>query len=245
MTVRTTLRYSGKAKHVFETDTPGVCLIEFTDAATAFNGAKRGSIDDKGQINAATTELLCTVLERAGIETHLIRRSGPCEIEAHSVEIVPLEVVVRNIAAGSFSKRLGVEEGTALAHPIVEFCWKRDDLDDPLLTRAHIDVLGIASADVVNELERQALLINDVLRAHLAERDVVLVDFKLEFGHTRDGRLILADEISPDTCRFWDRETGEKLDKDRFRRDLGGTEQAYRALLERLGGSAATLEVAR
>lgn len=238
MTERTELRYSGKAKRVWRTGDPSRCIIEFTDDATAFNGEKRGSIGGKGRINAATTEIFCELLERAGIRTHLIGRRSDNELEALNVQIVPLEVVVRNMAAGSFAKRYAVPEGTAFSRPIVEFSYKRDDLGDPLMTRSHIEVLGLATPELVDELEARALAVNEVLRTHLASRGVTLVDFKLEFGHTADGTLLLADEISPDTCRFWDAETGEKLDKDRFRRDLGSVEEAYEALLERLGGQA-------
>ena len=236
MTERAELRYAGKAKRVYRTDDPAVCVIDFTDDATAFNGEKRGQIDGKGRVNAATTEIFCGLLERAGIPTHFIARVSETAIEARSVDIVPIEVVVRNIAAGSFSKRLGMPEGEPLSRPIVEFSYKRDDLGDPLLTRSHIEVLGLADADVVDELERRALQVNELLREHLAARGVTLVDCKLEFGHTQDGELLLADEISPDTCRFWDAHTGEKLDKDRFRRDLGNVEQAYESMLDRLGG---------
>ena len=231
------LRYEGKAKRVYRTGTPGECVIEFTDAATAFNGERRGEIGDKGRINCATTSIFMALLERQGIATHVIRQLSETELLARDVEIVPLEVVVRNIAAGSFTRRLGVAEGSPLRRPIVEFSYKRDDLGDPLLTRSHIEVLELASADVVDELEARALRINEVLREHLAERGVTLVDFKLEFGHTSEGELVLADEISPDTCRFWDTATGDKLDKDLFRHDLGDATPAYQLLLDRLGAT--------
>lgn len=236
MTERAELRYAGKAKRVYRTDDPAVCVIDFTDDATAFNGEKRGQIGGKGRVNAATTEIFCQLLEAAGVATHFIARVSDTAIEARSVDIVPLEVVVRNIAAGSFSRRLGVTEGEPLSRPIVEFSYKRDDLGDPVITHSEIEVLGLATPELLADLEQRALRVNDLLREHLAARDVTLVDFKLEFGHTRDGTLLLADEISPDTCRFWDSTTGERLDKDRFRRDLGNVERAYEVLLERLGG---------
>jgi phosphoribosylaminoimidazole-succinocarboxamide synthase len=230
------LRYEGKAKRVFRTTDPDTCLIEFTDAATAFNGERRGRIDEKGSINCATSVLLFQMLEEAGVATHLVERVSDTELLARNVEIVPLEVVVRNIAAGSFTKRLGITEGTPLKRPIVEFSYKRDDLGDPLLTRSYIEVLDIAPLEVVDELERRALRINELLREHFADRGITLVDFKLEFGTTPDGELLLADEISPDTCRFWDAETGEKLDKDLFRHDLGDATAGYTQLLGRLEG---------
>jgi phosphoribosylaminoimidazole-succinocarboxamide synthase len=239
---RRELRYQGKAKRVWRTDDPTTCIIEFTDAATAFNGERRGTIDEKGRINCATTVLLSELLERAGIATHVVEQLSPTELLARNVDIVPLEVVVRNLAAGSFTRRLGVAEGTKLRRPIVEFSYKRDDLGDPLLTRSHIDVLDLAPADVVDEIEARALRINELLVAHLAERGIVLVDFKLEFGHAADdGTLLLADEISPDTCRFWDVATGEKLDKDIFRHDLGDAAPAYAQLLERLASTPAVV----
>lgn len=231
------LRYEGKAKRVYRTGTPGECVIEFTDAATAFNGERTGEIGDKGRINCATTSIFMALLEQHDITTHMVRQLSETELLARDVEIVPLEVVVRNIAAGSFTRRLGVDEGTPLSRPIVEFSYKRDDLGDPLLTKSHIEVLDLASADVVAQLETRALKVNDVLRAHLADRGVTLVDFKLEFGHTNDGELVLADEISPDTCRFWDTATGDKLDKDLFRHDLGDATPAYQLLLDRLGAT--------
>ncbi|MCW2921002.1 MAG: phosphoribosylaminoimidazolesuccinocarboxamide synthase [Thermoleophilia bacterium] len=231
------LRYEGKAKRVYRTGTPGECVIEFTDAATAFNGERKGEISDKGRINCATTSIFMAMLEEHGVPTHVIRQLSETELLARDVEIVPLEVVVRNIAAGSFTRRLGVPEGTPLSRPIVEFSYKRDDLGDPLLTRSHIEVLDLAPADVVAELEVRALRINELLRSHMVDRGVTLVDFKLEFGHTADGELVLADEISPDTCRFWDTATGDKLDKDLFRHDLGDATPAYQLLLDRLGAT--------
>lgn len=230
------LRYEGKAKRVFTTTDPDVCLIEFTDAATAFNGERKGRIDAKGSINCATSALLFELLETEGVRTHLVERVSDTELLARNVDIVPLEVIVRNIAAGSFTKRLGIAEGTPLKRPIVEFSYKRDDLGDPLLTRSYIEVLEIAPMELVDEVEAAALKVNEVLRAHFAERGITLVDFKLEFGTTSTGELLLADEISPDTCRFWDAKTGEKLDKDLFRHDLGDATAGYTQLLDRLEG---------
>ena len=236
MQERTRLRYEGKAKRVHDTPNPDAVLIEFTDAATAFNGEKRAELAGKGAVNAAVTERLCRLLDEAGVATHFLERVDERRILARAVEIIPLEVVVRNRAAGSFSRRLGVPEGTQLARPIVEFSYKRDDLGDPLVTRSHAEVLGLATPELLDELEARALRVNELLRTELEQREIDLVDFKLEFGRTADGTLLLADEISPDTCRFWDAETGERLDKDRFRHDLGNTEAAYAELLERLGG---------
>jgi phosphoribosylaminoimidazole-succinocarboxamide synthase len=233
---RAELRYEGKAKRVYRTSDPDVCLIEFTDAATAFNGERKGRIDEKGSINCATSTLLFQLLETEGVPTHLVERVSETELLARNVDIVPLEVIVRNIAAGSFTKRLGIAEGTPLKRPIVEFSYKRDDLGDPLLTRSYIEVLEIAPMELVDRIEAAALKVNDVLRAHFAERGITLVDFKLEFGTTADGQLLLADEISPDTCRFWDAKTGEKLDKDLFRHDLGDATAGYTQLLDRLEG---------
>lgn len=236
MTTRAALRYEGKAKRVFETDDPALCVVEYTDGATAFNGKKRATIAGKGALNNAISAALMQAVAEAGVATHLVRVLGEREQLVRSVEIVPLEVVVRNVVAGSLATRLGLPEGTHLPAPIVEFYYKRDDLGDPLLNRAHIAALGIASAGTVDRLERRASRVNDVLIRYLRQRGIKLVDFKLEFGFTPDGELLLADEISPDTCRMWDAVTGEKLDKDRFRRDLGDLVSGYRQVLERVGG---------
>ncbi|MET3291746.1 phosphoribosylaminoimidazolesuccinocarboxamide synthase [Brevibacillus fluminis] len=228
--------YEGKAKRVYRTSNPDVYWIEYKDDATAFNGEKKGTITGKGELNNRISSIFFTMLKEKGIENHFVEQLSNHEQLVRVVEIIPLEVVVRNVAAGSLAKRLGFEEGTVLAHPIVEFYYKDDALGDPLVNDAHIKLLGIASEEDVRYLEELGLKVNEVLRPYLAERKVMLIDFKLEFGRTRDGKIILADEISPDTCRFWDAETKEKLDKDRFRRDLGNVEEAYQEMLRRIGG---------
>lgn len=228
--------YEGKAKRVYRTSNPDVYWIEYKDDATAFNGEKKGTISGKGELNNRISSIFFTMLKEKGIENHFVEQLSNHEQLVRRVEIVPLEVVVRNVAAGSLAKRLGFEEGTVLAHPIVEFYYKDDALGDPLVNDAHIKLLGIASEADVRYLEELGLKVNEVLRPYLAERNVMLIDFKLEFGRTLDGKIILADEISPDTCRFWDAETKEKLDKDRFRRDLGNVEEAYQEMLRRIGG---------
>lgn len=233
----TTPIHEGKAKRLYATDDPDRVLLEYTDVATAGNGEKRAEIAGKGVLNCEISTRFMEIVERAGVPTHFLEQVAPTEQIVRAVTIVPLEVVVRNIAAGSIAKRLGLEEGWPLPRPIVEHYYKRDDLNDPLLTRAHVSILDLATTDTLDRMQQKALQVNDVLTAHLASRGVTLVDFKLEFGHDSTGALLLADEISPDTCRFWDATTGEKLDKDRFRRDLGGVEQAYTELLRRLVGS--------
>lgn len=228
--------YEGKAKRVYRTSNPDVYWIEYKDDATAFNGEKKGTITGKGELNNRISSIFFTMLKENGIENHFVEQLSNHEQLVRRVEIIPLEVVVRNVAAGSLSKRLGIEEGTVLSQPIVEFYYKDDALGDPLITNAHIKMLNVASESDVQLIESMALKVNDVLRPYLAERNVMLIDFKLEFGRTPDGTILLADEISPDTCRFWDAETKEKLDKDRFRRDLGNVEEAYQEMLRRIGG---------
>ncbi|MGE5702369.1 MAG: phosphoribosylaminoimidazolesuccinocarboxamide synthase [Clostridia bacterium] len=228
--------YEGKAKRVYRTSNPDVYWIEYKDDATAFNGEKKGTITGKGELNNRISSIFFTMLKENGIENHFVEQLSNHEQLVRRVEIIPLEVVVRNVAAGSLSKRLGIEEGTVLSQPIVEFYYKDDALGDPLITNAHIKMLKVASESDVQLIESMALKVNDVLRPYLAERNVMLIDFKLEFGRTPDGTILLADEISPDTCRFWDAETKEKLDKDRFRRDLGNVEEAYQEMLRRIGG---------
>lgn len=230
------LLYAGKAKRVYEADDPALVIVEYTDDATAFNGEKRGTIGGKGHLNNLVSATLMQLVADAGVPTHLVAAIGEREQLVRRVDIVPLEVVVRNVVAGSLSARLGLPEGTALARPIVELYYKRDDLGDPLVTRAHIDALGIADPATLDAMSAMGLGVNEVLRTHLAGRGVTLVDFKLEFGHDSTGALLLADEISPDTCRFWSTETGERLDKDVFRRDLGDPAAAYRELWSRIGG---------
>jgi phosphoribosylaminoimidazole-succinocarboxamide synthase len=227
------LLYEGKAKRVYSTDDPGQCIIEFKDDATAFNGVKKGTITDKGIMNNTMSSYLFTMLGAAGVANHFLKRISDREMLVRRVQIVPLEVIVRNIAAGSMSKRLGIPEGTVLGRPVVEFSYKDDALGDPLVNEDHIDALGAATHDEVMILRQLALRVNDLLRERFASAHITLVDFKLEFGRV-EGMILLADEISPDTCRFWDSTTGEKLDKDRFRRDLGGVEEGYHEVLGRL-----------
>ena len=229
------LLYEGKAKKVWETDDPEILVVEYKDDATAFNGKKKGTIAGKGVINNRMSNFLMKKLEAAGVPTHLVKELDERRTAVKRVKIVPLEVIVRNIAAGSFAARYGVDEGVVFAAPTVEFSYKNDELNDPLLADDHILALSLASPDEIALIRRYALAINDMLRAFWSERGVTLVDFKIEFGRLPDGTIILADEISPDTCRLWDAATGEKLDKDRFRRDLGGVEEAYAEVMRRLG----------
>ena len=226
--------YEGKAKMVFRTDDPELLIVEYKDDATAFNGEKRGTIAGKGVINNRVTNHLMTLLEEQGVPTHFVRELSDRETLVKKVTIVPLEVIVRNISAGSFAKRYGVEEGIVFDAPTIEFSYKNDDLHDPLINDYHAVALKLATWDEIDTIKKYAFQVNDFLKKTLAECGVTLVDFKLEFGKTSDGTIVLADEISPDTCRFWDSKTGEKLDKDRFRRDLGGVEGAYAEVMQRL-----------
>ena len=228
--------YEGKAKKVFRTEDPDLFIVDYKDDATAFNGLKKGSIAGKGVINNRVTNHLMTLLEKQGIPTHLVKEISPRETLVKKVAIVPLEVIVRNIAAGSLSKRLGLEEGTKLNKTVLEYCYKDDELGDPMVNEYHIAAMGWATGEEVALIAFYALKINDILSAYLKDLNIELIDFKLEFGKTSDGKIVLADEISPDTCRFWDSRTHEKLDKDRFRRDLGGVEDAYQEILKRLLG---------
>jgi phosphoribosylaminoimidazole-succinocarboxamide synthase len=230
--------YEGKAKQVYATDDPEQVIVVYKDDATAFNGAKRGAITGKGALNNRMTAIFFQLLESKGVRTHFIEALSDREQLVRKVKIIPIEVVVRNIAAGSLSKRLGLPEGEELAHPIVELYYKDDDLGDPLINDDHIAILNLATPEQLGQLRAEALAVNEILRAYLAERRVLLVDFKLEFGTDAQGAILLADEISPDTCRFWDAETRQKLDKDRFRQDLGGVEDAYQEMYRRLGGVA-------
>lgn len=228
--------YEGKAKRIFAVpDSNDTVVVEYTDAATAFNGAKRGTITNKGSLNNQVSATFMKLLERHGIPTHFIKVLDDCRQLVREVRIVPIEVVVRNIAAGSLCKRTGLDEGSALSQPIVEFYYKDDDLGDPLLNRSHIRMMKLANDETLARMESLALAINDILRPYLQDRGILLVDYKLEFGHTFGGELLLADEISPDTCRFWDAQTMRKLDKDRFRRDMGDVEAAYAELVDRVG----------
>lgn len=228
--------YEGKAKRIYSTEDPQIVLIEYKDSATAFNGQKKADITGKGRLNNEITSSLFLKLKEQGIDSHFIKRVSETEQLVKKVSIIPLEVVVRNIAAGSFSKRLGVEEGRPLSAPIVEFYLKNDDLGDPLVTKSHILELKAATADEIGILRDKALQINEVLINFFDNLGVNLIDFKLEFGKDQDGQILLADEISPDTCRLWDQKTNEKLDKDVFRRDLGSLTEAYETILKRLGG---------
>ncbi len=228
--------YEGKAKKVYATDEPEYLIVEYKDDATAFNGQKKGSIKGKGVINNRMSNTLMSLLEKKGVPTHYVRELSPRETLVKKVRIVPLEVIVRNISAGSFSKRYGVEEGIVFKRPTVEFSYKNDALGDPLLNTGHAIALNLATPEEIGTIKKYARKINRVLKKFMAERGITLVDFKLEFGRDSDGKIILADEISPDTCRFWDSATGEKLDKDRFRRDLGGVEEAYGEMMKRVAG---------
>lgn len=228
--------YEGKAKKVYATDEKGLYIVSYKDDATAFNGLKKGTITGKGAINNRVSNHLMGLLEKEGLPTHLVEELNDRETVVKAVQIVPLEVIVRNIAAGSLAKRLGLEEGWKLPSTVLEFCYKRDDLGDPLVNDYHIRALGLASDEDLAQITSYSLKINAILGSYLLPLGIELVDFKLEFGKTTEGRLILADEISPDTCRFWDTKTKEKLDKDRFRRDLGGVEDAYKEILFRLMG---------
>ena len=226
--------YEGKAKKVYKTTDADLLIVSYKDDATAFNGQKRGSIAGKGAINNIMTNHIFQQLEKAGIPTHYVEQLSDRETVVKKVEIVPLEVIIRNKAAGSFSKRYGVEEGTSLKSVSLEFSYKNDELGDPLINTSQALALGLADEKEINEIKRLALAVNEELKKIFEKIDVELIDFKLEFGRYH-GQIILADEISPDTCRFWDIHTHEKLDKDRFRRDLGNVEEAYDEMASRLG----------
>ena len=226
--------YEGKAKKVFATEDPQLLIVSYKDDATAFNGLKKGTIAGKGVINNKMSNALMQVLEKKGVPTHFVEELSDRETLVKKVEIVPLEVIIRNIAAGSFSKRYGVAEGTALACPTIEFSYKNDDLGDPLINDYHILALRLATEEELDTIKKYAFKVNEELQKFWASCGVTIVDFKLEFGRLFDGTIVLADEISPDTCRLWDSKTGEKLDKDRFRRDLGGVEDAYQEIMKRL-----------
>ena len=226
--------YEGKAKKVFATEDPQLLIVQYKDDATAFNGLKKGTIVGKGIINNQMSNRLMAMLESEGVPTHFVQELSQRETLVKKVSIVPLEVIVRNIAAGSFSKRYGVEEGVVFDQPTIEFSYKNDALGDPLLNTKHALALKVATPEEIKTIERYSLKINEVLKACWLSCGVILVDFKLEFGRLADGTIVLADEISPDTCRLWDSKTHEKLDKDRFRRDLGGVEEAYAEIKKRL-----------
>lgn len=228
--------YEGKAKKVFRTDDPDLLIVDYKDDATAFNGEKKGTIVGKGAINNRMTNYFMRLLEDMGVPTHYVSELSERETVVKNVTIVPLEVIVRNIAAGSFSARYGVKEGTPLKVSTIEFSYKNDDLGDPLINESHVVALGLAEPSDIALIKEYATKVNGYLKDILLECGITLVDFKIEFGKTSDGTIILADEISPDTCRFWDSKTGEKLDKDRFRRDLGNVEGAYAEMARRLLG---------
>ena len=230
--------YEGKAKKVFATDDPALLIVDYKDDATAFNGLKKGTIAGKGIINNRMSNYLMAMLESKGVPTHYVQELSQRETLVKKVRIVPLEVIVRNIAAGSFSKRYGVEEGVVFDQPTIEFSYKNDTLGDPLLNTHHALALKLATEEEIGLITDYSFRINEVLKAFWASCGVTLVDFKLEFGRLSDGTIVLADEISPDTCRLWDSKTGEKLDKDRFRRDMGGVEEAYREIMKRLEANA-------
>lgn len=230
------LLYEGKAKKVYATDDPEVLLVDYKDDATAFNGLKKGTIAGKGAINNRVTNYMMQILEKEGVKTHLVKELSARETLVKKVSIVPLEVIIRNISAGSFAKRYGVEEGIVFAEPTIEFSYKNDDLGDPLINDYHALALGLATKEEIETIKAMAFKVNDVMKKFFKNLKVDLVDFKLEFGRLSDGTIVLADEISPDTCRFWDSETHEKLDKDRFRRDMGGVEDAYKEMMRRVFG---------
>ena len=228
--------YEGKAKKVYATQDPNVVIVSYKDDATAFNGLKKGTITGKGAINNRMTNNLMRRLEAKGVPTHLVEELSDRETAVKKVSIVPLEVIIRNLSAGSFAKRYGVEEGIVFDAPTIEFSYKNDDLGDPLINTYHALALKLATAEEIALIKNYAFTVLDLLKGFMKDIGIDLVDFKLEFGRTADGQIVLADEISPDTCRLWDEKTHEKLDKDRFRRDLGGAEEAYEEVMRRLTG---------
>lgn len=228
--------YEGKAKKVYATSDPGLVIVSYKDDATALDGLKKGTIAGKGAINNKMSNYLCRLLESNGIPTHFVEELNDRETVVRKVSIVPLEVIIRNISAGSFAKRYGVSEGIVFAEPTVEFSYKNDELHDPLINSYHALALGLATKEEIETIKSLAFKINDILKKYFASINVKLVDFKLEFGRLKDGKIVLADEISPDTCRFWDADTNEKLDKDRFRRDMGKVEDAYNEMMKRVFG---------
>ena len=228
--------YEGKAKKVYATENPELYIVSYKDDATAFNGEKKGTIVGKGSINNRMTNMLMQVLEKKGVPTHFVEELNDRETVVKKVSIVPLEVIIRNISAGSFAKRFGVEEGIVFDEPTIEFSYKIDELGDPLMNAYHAIALKLATREEIETIKKMAFTVNDTLKAYFLGLNIKLVDFKIEFGRLSDGTIVLADEISPDTCRLWDKDTNEKLDKDRFRRDLGGTEEAYQEVMRRLMG---------
>lgn len=233
---KTAQLYEGKAKKVFATDDPERVVVSYKDDATAFDGTKKGTISGKGSVNNRMSNLLMRLLEERGVPTHFIEELNERETVVKKVSIVPLEVIVRNVSAGSFARRFGVAEGIVFPEPTIEFSYKNDALHDPLMNAYHARALSLATWEEIERIKALAFRVNEILKEYFLKLNVTLVDFKLEFGRLPDGSIVLADEISPDTCRFWDTETGEKLDKDRFRRDLGGVEEAYREMMRRVTG---------
>jgi phosphoribosylaminoimidazole-succinocarboxamide synthase len=227
--------YEGKAKKVYATEDPAVVIVDYKDDATAFNGVKKGTIMGKGVVNNRMSNYVMKQLEKAGVPTHLVEELSDRETAVKKVSIVPLEVIVRNVAAGSFSKRMGVEEGKELLCPIIEFSYKCDELDDPFINDDYALALGLATQEEIDIIKKYTRQVNEFLKEYFLGVDIRLIDFKIEFGRLADGTIILADEISPDTCRLWDVHTNEKLDKDRFRRDMGNVEEAYQEVFRRLG----------
>ncbi len=227
--------YEGKAKKVYATEDPAVVIVAYKDDATAFNGVKKGTIMGKGVVNNRMSNYVMKQLEKAGLPTHLVEELSDRETAVKKVSIVPLEVIVRNVAAGSFSKRMGVEEGRELLCPIIEFSYKCDELNDPFINDDYALALGLATQEEIDTIKKYTRQVNDFLKEYFLGVDIRLIDFKIEFGRLADGTIILADEISPDTCRLWDVHTNEKLDKDRFRRDMGNVEEAYQEVFRRLG----------
>ncbi len=228
--------YEGKAKKVFATDDPALCIVSYKDDATAFNGLKKGTIRGKGVVNNRMSNYLMKLLEAEGVPTHLVEELNDRETLVKRVQIVPLEVIIRNVAAGSFSKRVGCPEGTPLACTVLEYCYKDDDLGDPMVNDSHILAMQWATKEELDTIAKLTYKVNDVLKAFFKNVNIDLIDFKIEFGRLPDGTIVLADEISPDTCRIWDSTTHEKLDKDRFRRDLGNVEDAYEEMMRRIFG---------
>ena len=233
-TEKTVQLYEGKAKKVYATTDENLCIVSYKDDATAFNGLKKGTIAGKGVVNNRMTNLLMQLLEKAGVPTHFVEELSERDTLVKKVKIVPLEVIIRNVSAGSFAKRYGVEEGIVFDEPTIEFSYKNDDLGDPLINSYHALALKLAAKEEIETIKKYAFKVNEVLKAYFMHLGVKLIDFKLEFGRLADGTIVLADEISPDTCRFWDAKTNEKLDKDRFRRDMGGVEDAYAEIFKRV-----------
>lgn len=228
--------YEGKAKKVFATDDANLVIVDYKDDATAFNGEKKGTITGKGVINNVMSNHMFQLLEQQGVPTHFVEQLSERETLVKKVSIVPLEVIIRNISAGSFAKRFGVEEGIVFDEPTIEFSYKNDELGDPLMNAYHAIALKAATREEIETIKAMAFKVNEVMKQYFDTLNVILVDFKLEFGKTADGKIVLADEISPDTCRLWDKTTKEKLDKDRFRRDMGGVEEAYQEIMKRIMG---------